>query len=329
VKSMGESDLHYFYSTALHWSLTQFTPGSMEVVPRNSAERSFTILTLYLGLVMFSSMVSSITSAMNELRGRHFHRSNQRNIVNRYLRERRVSFWTGSRILVFLRNHGYGSQERALHEADVSALARLPEGLLKDLHYETYKPILVHHPLFKQMSQFDESCFTMICHMATEQKRLEPGEVLFRLGEAASKMFHVVSGELNYYLGMHRAGILVQSPSMACEAVLWMSWEHCGRMVANSFCDLVAVDSRSFIAIVTTNSSILHNYRSYAKSYCSLLTQEASGQDAAPRLTDLCNVELVEDIVAETFETQNLRSRTISTIRSRTTSTIGTTSNFG
>ena len=36
-------NLWYKYSTALHWSLTQFTPASMEVMPQNEYERFFTV----------------------------------------------------------------------------------------------------------------------------------------------------------------------------------------------------------------------------------------------------------------------------------------------
>merc|ERR1712176_173624 len=54
----------YAYSTALHWSLTQFTPASMEVTPKNAYERFFNIVVIVMALVIFSSFVSSITQAM-------------------------------------------------------------------------------------------------------------------------------------------------------------------------------------------------------------------------------------------------------------------------
>lgn len=39
IMALGERDLQYLYITAFHWSLTQFTPASISVQPRNHMER--------------------------------------------------------------------------------------------------------------------------------------------------------------------------------------------------------------------------------------------------------------------------------------------------
>merc|ERR1712196_568715 len=44
------SGASYAYWTALHWSVTQITPGSMEVVPKSSGERAFNVVVLFAGL---------------------------------------------------------------------------------------------------------------------------------------------------------------------------------------------------------------------------------------------------------------------------------------
>ncbi|CAE7597734.1 Kcnh7 [Symbiodinium microadriaticum] len=58
----------YQYFTALHWSLTQFTPASMEVVPKNEIERLFNVVVIISAMVIFSTFISAITNAMNQLR---------------------------------------------------------------------------------------------------------------------------------------------------------------------------------------------------------------------------------------------------------------------
>merc|ERR1712185_398781 len=60
-------DAFYKYITAYHWSLTHFTPGSMHIQPMNALERLFAVLLLIWGMVVFSSFVSSITSAMTQI----------------------------------------------------------------------------------------------------------------------------------------------------------------------------------------------------------------------------------------------------------------------
>ena len=56
-------DVPYQYLTSLHWSLTQFTPASIDVRPVNSVERAVVVVVIVLGMVIFSSFVSLITSA--------------------------------------------------------------------------------------------------------------------------------------------------------------------------------------------------------------------------------------------------------------------------
>ena len=48
--------------------MERFTPASMEVVPANEYERFFTVCMILSGMLIFSSFVSAITNAMNQLR---------------------------------------------------------------------------------------------------------------------------------------------------------------------------------------------------------------------------------------------------------------------
>lgn len=56
------------YSMSLHWTLTQFTPSTMEVFPQNLTERVFALIVVVFAMITFSSFISSITTAMNQLR---------------------------------------------------------------------------------------------------------------------------------------------------------------------------------------------------------------------------------------------------------------------
>merc|ERR1712048_207745 len=68
VGELNGTDVAYMYSTSLHWSLTQFTPASMDISARNIWERAFSIVVLFFAMVAFSSIVGSITGSMTSLR---------------------------------------------------------------------------------------------------------------------------------------------------------------------------------------------------------------------------------------------------------------------
>merc|ERR1719326_972496 len=63
-----DRSIGFQYTTSLHWSLTQFTPASMEISARNTAERVYTVCVLMFAMVTFSSFISSITNATTQLR---------------------------------------------------------------------------------------------------------------------------------------------------------------------------------------------------------------------------------------------------------------------
>eukprot|EP00448_Togula_jolla_P007940 CAMPEP_0170593628 /NCGR_PEP_ID=MMETSP0224-20130122/13558_1 /TAXON_ID=285029 /ORGANISM="Togula jolla, Strain CCCM 725" /LENGTH=693 /DNA_ID=CAMNT_0010917611 /DNA_START=41 /DNA_END=2119 /DNA_ORIENTATION=+ len=298
-----QSSVVYFYATAFHWSMTQFTPGSMEVVPCNTIERAFAVLTLLSGLILFSSLVSSITTAMTALRGRNFERTQQCLMVNRYLSERRVSLRLGSRITAFLRTHGYMPQQRALREQDISALGRLPEIMLQDLHYETYKLVLTKHALFRRISRNELSCFSSLCHLAVSQELLVNGQVLFRCGELASKMYFVSQGECEYYLGVSESEpALLEPPAFLCEAVLWMVWEHRGRLTASSYCELVSIDAQKFQEIVAVGTQKMAGFRYYSRLYWDTLFPGGRASQTYEDVTELnLNAEEVDEMVIKAF----------------------------
>lgn len=83
--------LRYQYTTSLHWSLTQFTPASMEVVPTNAPERTYTSCVIIFALVIFSSFVSAITGSVTALQQARERSLRNQMLLRRYLSERGVS----------------------------------------------------------------------------------------------------------------------------------------------------------------------------------------------------------------------------------------------
>merc|ERR1719238_1588509 len=70
VAGVDTEPLAYKYTTSMHWSMTQFTPASMDVSARNTPERIFSIVVLFFAMVAFSSIVGNITASMNSLHSR-------------------------------------------------------------------------------------------------------------------------------------------------------------------------------------------------------------------------------------------------------------------
>lgn len=268
----GDPSLWYQYTTALHWALTQFTPASMEVVPRNVAERSYAVVVLLLAVVTFSSFVSSVTSSMTRLRMMNMDRAKEKEDIRRYIIDHRMTLGVGNRINLFLRKQDSKLHAR-VHEEDVALFKYLPEALRVDMHREVFLPVLIPHPFFHHYHEFlDDASLATICHTAMYERALGRGEYVFSWGETASHMFFIQGGVCEYTLGaaMHKDVTTVECNEMVAEAVLWMPWEHVGRLLVVKHVELATLDSVIMQAILRGQPAALPA-KAYATRFLQIL----------------------------------------------------------
>ena len=152
---MKQRDLFYQYTTSLHWSLTQFTPASMEIVPCNGWERLFSVCTILLAMMTFSSLVSSLTNAATQLRNLNAVSNARDAMLRRYLVENNVPPALRSRIWSWVK--GFKGSRTRTKEEDVVLLNTLPSALAADLHEQVYGPQLEPHPFFFQLMQDEKA----------------------------------------------------------------------------------------------------------------------------------------------------------------------------
>eukprot|EP00449_Zooxanthella_nutricula_P011308 CAMPEP_0198497964 /NCGR_PEP_ID=MMETSP1462-20131121/6713_1 /TAXON_ID=1333877 /ORGANISM="Brandtodinium nutriculum, Strain RCC3387" /LENGTH=405 /DNA_ID=CAMNT_0044226855 /DNA_START=60 /DNA_END=1274 /DNA_ORIENTATION=+ len=64
VSSYSKAGSQFEYTTSLHWSLTQLTPASMDVVPKCTKERIYNIAVILGGFVVGSTLVATLSAMM-------------------------------------------------------------------------------------------------------------------------------------------------------------------------------------------------------------------------------------------------------------------------
>merc|ERR1712008_432282 len=77
----------YFYATALHWAVTQFTPASMEVTPKNLTERLYNLVAIFISLVLFPTFLTSITNCVSAFRKKNSDYSVAKRLLSQYLQD--------------------------------------------------------------------------------------------------------------------------------------------------------------------------------------------------------------------------------------------------
>jgi len=241
---LHNSTWEYSYMTSYHWALTQFTPGSMEVQPQNALERLFANLILMLGLIIFSSSVSSITNATNRLRLLHSTYTNQIWELRRFFKQERISPGLLHRVTKYS-DAVIAPRVDHVNMHDVALLKLLPQSIHTEVVREIYDRHFNQHAFFKAYSQLDSFGMQSIYQHVT-QASLAEDDVLFSPGQRADSMYFIITGVFCYVHAHDEKPVDVLAGMWCSEAALWTDWTHQGTMQGAQASDVVVLNSDKF-----------------------------------------------------------------------------------
>jgi len=254
---LEENSWQTAYCISFHWSITQFTPATMEVHPQNFEERFFAIAIVVFALVGFSYVVGSITGSLMQLRSLSNNATQQFWNLRRYLRQHKVPTALSFRIQKYL-EHAWQNQHSKSSLKDVKIIELLSERLLSELQCELFVPHLNMHPLFARLNVVSRISMHRLANAAISWKSLARSDSLFILGERATHMSVVVHGCVSYnHLdseGEEHAEKVNNSDEWISEPVLWTtSYSHRGTLNAVTECDLILMSPQHFGEVISLN----------------------------------------------------------------------------
>jgi len=277
----------------LHWSLTQFTPASMEVVPQTVGERVYTVNVILFAMIAFSSFVSLLTASMTQLQNLSSSESRQFWLLRRYFKDWGVRRHVAIRVQRYL-EYAYARQRQRVQDSEVKLLSLLSETLRLELKHETFSQYLRGHPLFKLCCENPR-----IFGKALSASHWAIGDLLFMAGHEGDRMSFLTSGAMEYTLGIQhddalgddspRHKTLPNSPReqvwegcWVAEACLWSNWRYMGDLQAMTECQVIEVNSVNFGESVQMHAPTWAAVRKYAARFVMHLN-ETDDED----LTDL------------------------------------------
>jgi len=299
--ALNEEEIPYRYFTSLHWSLSQFTTGSMEVHAGTLAERIFNVTTLVFALVMLSSFISSITAAMSQLRELNLQNDKRLSMLRRYLKANFIPHNLTVRIMRYV-EYTLTTQTHNVQERDVEFLTRLSKPLQMELQLHINQPTLVKHPFFSRLSSADRGVMQQLCNAALTTIPLSETDVLFMPWAQGNQMLYLLSGQLRYTLHkrlamqqVHALGstgdghvqsnrsnasesqhaprvptVLTEDHIEWCaEGTLWTRWVHLGELRASQVSQVLGINSKEFIDIASVHGHSLQNVLRYAHAFVS------------------------------------------------------------
>jgi len=175
----------------------------MEVVPKNAAERTYSVCVLLFALITFSSFVSSITSEMTHIRMLNSRKLETQSKLRKYLRERGISRKLISGVWHFLDQKDWKNRVTLrIKEQDVVALNILPPAMRRDLRVLGRAPALKKHPFFSTYAANEPNAFYYLCDAALSELSLLPKQELFGSTSVVKEvqMVFVLEGVMDYWL---------------------------------------------------------------------------------------------------------------------------------
>lgn len=275
--NFDSTDWYYEYLTAFHWALTQFTPGSMSVQPENPLERFFSIGVLVLGMVIFSSIISSITQVWNNLKNMTTLYDKQLWNLRRYLREQSISTELVTRVIRYA-EHVIRPKLRKMPKEEVQMLHMLPDSLFMDVILEIYDQDLEVQPLFADLLQSQRGLMQHLCRDAIQEIMLSQYGDLFGPGQIARHMYFMRDGLLTYccrHLNERKRVGRQEDDKCIGEAVLWTSWVHQGTCEAETESTVIALCSKKFVELASRYRSSLWALQAYGTAFVRKMNEQA------------------------------------------------------
>lgn len=298
MNKIQEGTVAYAYFSSLHWSLTQFTPASMEIRPYNLLERIYSILCLLFAIITFSSFLGSITASITQLRKTTTEAGRQQFVLRSYFMRNKVSRSLSKSIWSFLMKNHFSHQTRTA-KANLEVLKLLPPHLHGKLHQELYGPYITRAPFFYHYMAFSVDALVEVCSKATSERAFVCNELLFVQGKAAEKMFFTASGYLKYD---HQS--IEYNQSLGCgawiaEPALWVKWVHLATLSAVTSAEIIEVDSQRFRQSVSQFKASTSFAKVYAQRFYEYL--EEIGPEAQTDL--ITDIEVLESMTRSAWVT--------------------------
>jgi len=323
----GETALLYFHSA--RWVLAQMNGRTDQDARRNLIEMMYTCIVAVFGpLVAMSVFVSLITQNMMELSNITGEERANRQLLMKYLSERKISEELAVALKMHVRFHKDLQKEA---EGENAVLAMLTKQMRKDLLYEVRAPILVLHPLFHFINRDHKRVMMFFTSHTLQSVLVHKGEHVFEKGDACQRMLFTSHGVFMYDDRQKKSqvngeqlwstyGTVPSSKGVSeadvdgvqelgkgtwvSEASLWLEWRNRGSLISFTDGCFLALEAATFADALRNFRDMLSFCRSYAHKFAREMKEQGT-------VSDIIDVKVIvsrtcaETGTAEVYQSEN------------------------
>uniref|UniRef100_A0A7S2K0H6 Cyclic nucleotide-binding domain-containing protein n=1 Tax=Zooxanthella nutricula TaxID=1333877 RepID=A0A7S2K0H6_9DINO len=225
-------------------------------MPMNSSERFFAVTIDLLGLIGFSTFVSSITTSMTQLRSLSQAKAQEDYDLRLFLHNNSISLELKTAVMNFASSYKHVLKTKTDY-GSIDVICNLPLRLQRLMLNEMYFPIFRRHPCFGSLISLDQPFAEDLVKNALSDRALHKGEALFLTDDLAEGMYFVAnSSEM-----VSKAPLLcyrrlaveidIASGQWMCEAAIMMEgWRFRGDCHAHRRADISVLTTSKFLNLL-------------------------------------------------------------------------------
>lgn len=296
----GSITRRYEYATSLHWAFTQMTPASMEVVPHCALERAFTVGIIFVGLVLGSSLIATITSIMTQYRLALEDSSKKFHQLQMFLSQQgidpRLGMAIKMQVLARLR------EKQRVRMGEVHHLGLTSRSIRDMLKYHSGMRCFGRHAFLATMDVLNKPAMQSLISRTSGSLPLAKNDLIFEDGAPDDRMYFTAFGYLTYSPGEHAPELRRKckgepdpklSPGDWCsEAALWTDWTHLGTLEATGTADVLWLAAADLQAELVRHADLRMLTMDYARAFQHFVSQPGT------RRSDLVSAVDTQEIMS-------------------------------
>mmetsp|Transcript_118757 Transcript_118757/g.378735 ORF Transcript_118757/g.378735 Transcript_118757/m.378735 type:complete len:482 (-) Transcript_118757:28-1473(-) len=233
------------YATALHWAFAHLLLGEMDVQAVHLWERTYSVVILMVGLIVFSSFVSSITEYMSRIAQMQAENSKQDQEVRRFMEDHEISAMLTSQVDRYRRHSRTTKDADNLPRELIPGLQELPETLSVWLSEEVYQKTLTSHGFFANLQSVHPDIIALGTHRMMREQYFRKGMAVFHKGQSAQHVLVFSKGKGQYQRDDFQ--YTVQKGEWVSEHAIWLGgWKRRGELQATTSIEAHALDIQEF-----------------------------------------------------------------------------------
>jgi hypothetical protein len=267
AQSLGDVGTLTHYLAAFHWMIVHLGAGEVYYgQATNSWEFLASILAVLIGVVLFSTMVSSATNSLAQIQQNHADHLRQLSMVHRLGRQHHIPRELFKRITRFIRTEISELTRKRVDYNQIDILGMLSRPLYEELVYYIHVQDFQVHQLFEQTMTRNPSLLHGLIRIL-ESLYLGTGDYLFHERAEAESIFFGSAGQFIYESSLYDEDLLLGQGRWFSEPVLWAKWFYEGSLQSKTPSRLTTIKALQFVDVIKDTPAAWTDYAKYSEDY--------------------------------------------------------------